>query len=67
MIRNENLIRIISSRVFAGAKNIKLKPEVDNSLIGGFIVQFGKDGSGYIDLSIKGAVDKITGQLQPTA
>lgn len=49
----------------SGAKNIKLKPEVDASLIGGLIVQFGKDGSGFIDLSVKGAVEKITGSLAP--
>merc|ERR1712205_254649 len=33
-----------------GAKNIKLKPEVDESLLGGFVVQYGKDGSGFIDM-----------------
>ena len=39
-----------------GAKNIKLKPEVDESLLGGFVVQYGKDGSGFIDMSVKGQV-----------
>ena len=29
-----------------GAKNIKLKPEVDPALLGGFVVTYGKDGSG---------------------
>lgn len=42
-----------------GAKNIKLKPEVDESLLGGFVVQYGKDGSGFIDMSVKGQVDKL--------
>ena len=42
-----------------GAKNIKLKPEVDESLLGGFVVQYGKDGSGYIDMSVKGQVNKL--------
>ena len=43
-----------------GAKNIKLKPEVDESLLGGFVVQYGKDGSGFIDMSVKGQVDKLS-------
>merc|ERR1712216_76474 len=42
-----------------GAKNIKLKPEVDESLLGGFVVQYGKDGSGFIDMSVRGQVDKL--------
>lgn len=42
-----------------GAKNIKLKPEVDESLLGGFVVQYGKDGSGFIDMSVKGQVDSL--------
>ena len=40
-----------------GAKNIKLKPEVDESLLGGFVVKYGKDGSGFIDMSVKGKSD----------
>ena len=48
-----------------GAKNIKLKPVVDASLIGGFVVQFGKDGSGMIDLSIKGQMSRLAASLSP--
>ena len=43
-----------------GAKNIKLKPEVDESLLGGFVVQYGKDGSGFIDMSVKGQVKELS-------
>lgn len=46
-----------------GAKNIKLKPVVDAGLIGGFVVQFGKDGSGMIDLSVKGQMAKLAQEL----
>lgn len=46
-----------------GAKNIKLKPVVDAGLIGGFVVQFGKDGSGMIDLSVKGQMAKLAAEL----
>ena len=42
-----------------GAKNIKLKPEVDEALLGGVVVQYGKDGSGFIDMSVRGQVDKL--------
>ena len=55
------------ARDASGAKNIKLKPEVDDSLIGGFVVQFGKDGSGYIDMSVKGQLDRLASQLKPVA
>ena len=43
-----------------GAKNIKLKPEVDESLLGGFVVKYGKDGSGFIDMSVKGQVRQLS-------
>eukprot|EP01026_Neomeris_dumetosa_P033588 TRINITY_DN26859_c1_g1_i4.p2 TRINITY_DN26859_c1_g1~~TRINITY_DN26859_c1_g1_i4.p2 ORF type:complete len:221 (+),score=39.87 TRINITY_DN26859_c1_g1_i4:109-771(+) len=47
-----------------GSKNIKLKPVVDASLIGGFLVQY---GSCQVDLSVKGQLDKITGELNELA
>ena len=46
-----------------GAKNIKLKPEVDAALLGGFVVQYGKDGSSSIDFSVKGQLEKIAAQI----
>jgi F-type H+-transporting ATPase subunit delta len=46
------------------SKNIKLKPVVDKSLIGGFIVEY---GSCQIDLSIKGQLDNIAAELQSKA
>ena len=46
-----------------GAKNIKLKPVVDPALLGGFVVQFGKDGSASVDLSVKGQLDSLAAQL----
>ncbi len=44
-----------------GSKNIKLKPVIDESLVAGFIVEY---GSSQIDLSVKGQLDKITLELQ---
>jgi len=46
-----------------GAKNIKLKPEIDASLLGGFVVTYGKDGSGFIDMSVKGQVAKLQSEI----
>jgi len=43
-----------------GCKNIKLKPVIDESLIAGFVVEY---GSSQIDLSIKGSLDRISGEL----
>lgn len=47
-----------------GSKNIKLKPVIDESLIAGFIVEW---GSSQIDLSVKGQLDKISGELMSSA
>ncbi|KAI3427053.1 hypothetical protein D9Q98_006994 [Chlorella vulgaris] len=47
-----------------GSKNIKLKPVVDEELVAGFIVEY---GSTQIDLSVKGQLDRITGELLMTA
>merc|ERR1719183_2709832 len=46
-----------------GAKNIKLKPEIDEDLIAGFVVRYGKDGSGMIDISVKGRLEKLAAQM----
>lgn len=44
-----------------GSKNIKLKPVIDESLIAGFVVEY---GSSQIDLSVKGQLDKISAELE---
>jgi hypothetical protein len=46
-----------------GAKNIKLKPQVDESLIGGFVVAYGPGGSNFVDMSVKGQLDKISASM----
>lgn len=46
------------------SKNVKIKPVVDESLIAGFVVEW---GSSQIDLSVKGQLDKISGELLSTA
>ena len=44
----------------SGAKNIKLKPVLDPSLIGGFVVEF---DSNQIDMSVKGQITQIATNL----
>ena len=46
------------------SKNVKIKPVVDESLIAGFVVEW---GSSQIDLSVKGQLDKIGNELMSTA
>ena len=43
-----------------GAKNVKIKPLVDEDLIGGFTVEY---GSNQIDLSVRGAMDRVKKEL----
>ena len=47
-----------------GSKNIKLKPVIDETLIAGFVVEY---GSSQIDLSVKGQLEKISSELQEAA
>lgn len=44
-----------------GSKNIKMKPVIDESLIAGFIIEY---GSSQIDMSVKGQLDKISQELE---
>lgn len=46
------------------SKNIKIKPVIDPSLIGGFVVEFADN---MIDLSVKGHLDRIEGELMSNA
>lgn len=41
----------------SGSKNIKLKPTIDESVIAGFIVEY---GSSQIDMSVRGQVENVT-------
>lgn len=46
------------------SKNIKIKPIIDPTLIGGFVVEFGDN---MVDLSVKGQLDRIEGELMAAA
>jgi F-type H+-transporting ATPase subunit delta len=42
------------------SKSVKIKPIIDESLIGGFIVEY---GSSQIDLSIRGAFERVKKEI----
>ncbi|KAH7280695.1 hypothetical protein KP509_36G009700 [Ceratopteris richardii] len=62
----ESQLAQISEKVqsMSGCKNIKIKNVIDPSIIAGFIIRFGEDGSRLIDMSVKGQLDKIASQIE---
>eukprot|EP01024_Parvocaulis_polyphysoides_P059110 TRINITY_DN6380_c0_g1_i4.p1 TRINITY_DN6380_c0_g1~~TRINITY_DN6380_c0_g1_i4.p1 ORF type:complete len:229 (-),score=29.70 TRINITY_DN6380_c0_g1_i4:320-1006(-) len=48
----------------SGSKNIRLIPMIDESLIGGFVIEY---GSSRIDLSVKGHLERIGNELLASA
>ena len=47
-----------------GAKTIKLKRLIDPSIIAGFVIKYGRDGSRVIDMSVKGQLDNLMANLE---
>ncbi|XP_062020456.1 ATP synthase subunit delta, chloroplastic [Rosa rugosa] len=46
-----------------GAKNVRIKSEIDPSLVAGFTVRYGNSGSKLIDMSVKKQLEEIAAQL----
>ncbi|VVA33528.1 PREDICTED: ATP synthase [Prunus dulcis] len=46
-----------------GAKNVRIKTEIDPSLVAGFTVRYGNSGSKLIDLSVKKQLEEIAAEL----
>jgi F-type H+-transporting ATPase subunit delta len=46
-----------------GAKNVRVKPVIDPSLVAGFTVRYGNSGSKLIDMSVKKQLEEIAAQL----
>eukprot|EP00898_Chlorokybus_atmophyticus_P002127 jgi/Chlat1/2915/Chrsp2S00359 len=53
-------------QTMTGAKNIKLKVNVDESLLAGFVIQYGPDLSAFIDMSVKGQLARLEKELYAT-
>ncbi|EES07249.1 hypothetical protein BDA96_04G250500 [Sorghum bicolor] len=47
-----------------GAKNVRLKTQLDPELIAGFTVQYGRDGSSLIDMSVRKQIEEITSEFE---
>ncbi|XP_021815305.1 ATP synthase subunit delta, chloroplastic [Prunus avium] len=46
-----------------GAQNVRIKTEIDPSLVAGFTVRYGNSGSKLIDLSVKKQLEEIAAEL----
>ena len=47
-----------------GAKNVRLKTVIDESLVAGFTIRYGNSGSKLIDMSVKKQLEEIATQLE---
>ncbi|XP_039774152.1 ATP synthase delta chain, chloroplastic-like [Panicum virgatum] len=47
-----------------GAKNVRLKTQLDPELIAGFTVQYGRDGSNLIDMSVRKQIEEIASEFE---
>lgn len=47
-----------------GAKNVRLKTQLDPALIAGFTVQYGRDGSSLIDMSVRKQIEEIASEFE---
>lgn len=47
-----------------GAKNVRLKTVIDESLVAGFTIRYGNSGSKLIDMSVKKQLEEIAAQLE---
>lgn len=51
-------------QTLSGARNVRIKNVIDPSLIAGFVVKYGKDGSCYVDMSVKGQLERLAQQFE---
>ncbi|XP_057416118.1 ATP synthase delta chain, chloroplastic [Lotus japonicus] len=47
-----------------GSKNVRIKTQLDPSLVAGFTVRYGNSGSKLIDMSVKKQLEEIAAQLE---
>ncbi|TVU28527.1 hypothetical protein EJB05_20048, partial [Eragrostis curvula] len=47
-----------------GAKNVRIKTQINPELIAGFTVQYGRDGSSLIDMSVKKQIEEIASEFE---
>ncbi|AQK56525.1 ATP synthase delta chain isoform X1 [Zea mays] len=47
-----------------GAQNVRIKTQLDPELIAGFTVQYGRDGSSLIDMSVRKQIEEIASEFE---
>ncbi|KAL5211548.1 hypothetical protein ABZP36_022395 [Zizania latifolia] len=50
-----------------GAQNVRVKTRIDPELIAGFTIQYGRDGSNLIDMSVRKQIEEITSEFEMPA
>ncbi|XP_021745570.1 ATP synthase delta chain, chloroplastic-like [Chenopodium quinoa] len=63
-LENDHLAQIAKSvQRMTGAKNVRIKTVIDPSLVAGFTVRYGNEGSKLVDMSVKKQLEEIASQL----
>jgi len=66
-LENEQQFQIAQKiQELTGAKNVKLKPVIDPNLLAGFTIRYGEGASQFIDVSMRGQLDKIANEMMPS-
>ncbi|KAL9251701.1 ATP synthase delta chain, chloroplastic-like protein [Drosera capensis] len=64
-LENQHLAQIAKGiQQLTGAKNIRVKTVIDDSLLAGLTIKYGKTGSNFIDMSVKKQLDEIAANLE---
>ncbi|ONK60764.1 uncharacterized protein A4U43_C08F22370 [Asparagus officinalis] len=63
-LESEHLTQIAQSvQRLTGAKNVRIKTNIDPSLVAGFTIRYGNSGSKLIDMSVKKQLEEIAARL----
>lgn len=63
-LESEHLAQIAKQvQKLSGAKNVRIKTEIDPSLVAGFTIRYGSGGSKLIDMSVKKQLEEIAAEL----
>ncbi|KAI9169344.1 hypothetical protein LWI28_010984 [Acer negundo] len=63
-LESEHFTQIVKQvQKLTGVKNVRIKMEIDTSLIAGFTIQYGNGGSKLIDMSVKKQLEEIAAEV----
>nr|AAA34024.1 ATP synthase delta subunit precursor [Spinacia oleracea]prf//1503275A ATP synthase delta [Spinacia oleracea] len=64
-LENDHLAQIAKGvQKITGAKNVRIKTVIDPSLVAGFTIRYGNEGSKLVDMSVKKQLEEIAAQLE---